>query len=338
MISSTKKVFVSYSWDVKDRVIKLVERLINDGVDVVIDIYDLKEGQDIYAFMEQSVMNPEIDRVLIICDETYANKANNRQGGVGDETIIISPKVYSNVYQEKFIPIIFQVDEENSAYLPVFLKGTSYINLAKDGDQYEMEYKKLLRNIYEKPLYEKPKLGKMPDWLKRNKDLDNTFLSTEDKKGKWIYSIIILDDMQEQLDMLQEEIQALVNSDDRYEVRIFTVTKATDVIMISQSNDIDVFVLDVARNQSLKWQTKEFDYFGYDLYKQLVTEKPNILIKSKFFVLSKLPMLTVKNEFEGADVVFMRKQTTSNAKVAQIIKEYLDSLYIEEYSKYNKVF
>ena len=41
------KVFISYSWDVAERVKELTERLVNPGgVDVVFDIWDLKEGQD----------------------------------------------------------------------------------------------------------------------------------------------------------------------------------------------------------------------------------------------------------------------------------------------------
>ena len=89
-MSNNKKVFISYSWAVQERVVELAERLIANGIDVVLDVYDLKEGQDKYAFMEQSVNDDTIDRVLIICDKTYAEKEKNREGGVGDETVIIS--------------------------------------------------------------------------------------------------------------------------------------------------------------------------------------------------------------------------------------------------------
>ena len=96
-MANNKKVFISYSWAVQERVVELAERLIANGIDVVLDVYDLKEGQDKYAFMEQSVNDDTIDRVLIICDKTYAEKANNREGGVGDETVIISQEVYGQV-------------------------------------------------------------------------------------------------------------------------------------------------------------------------------------------------------------------------------------------------
>lgn len=165
MAESSKKVFISYSWTVQERVIELAERLIANGVDVVLDVYDLKEGQDKYAFMEHSVHDPSIDRVLIICDRTYTEKADDRTGGVGDETVIISPDVYGQMRQEKFIPIVFEVDENGQAYRPVYLKSRIYIDLSTADDRYESEYEKLLRNIYEKPMHKKPALGTKPEWL-----------------------------------------------------------------------------------------------------------------------------------------------------------------------------
>lgn len=99
MLDRTPHIFISYSWATEDfqtRVKELAERLMHDGVDVRLDIWDLKDGQDKYAFMEQCVTDPEVDRVLIICDKGYAEKADHRQGGVGDETTIISPEIYRN--------------------------------------------------------------------------------------------------------------------------------------------------------------------------------------------------------------------------------------------------
>lgn len=167
MSTDNKKVFISYSWAVQERVIELAERLIANGIEIILDVYDLKEENDKYAFMEQSVNDPSVDHVLIICDKTYTEKANNRSGGVGDETVIITPAVYGNTKQEKFIPIIFEKDEEGKAYCPNYIKSRIYIDLSSD-IQYESEYEKLLRDIYEKPLYRKPALGKKPEWLEND--------------------------------------------------------------------------------------------------------------------------------------------------------------------------
>lgn len=163
----TPKVFISYSWSSDDITMALAERLMSHGVEVILDKWDLKEGQDKYAFMEQCVNNPEVDRVLIVCDQKYADKANNREGGVGDETVIISSEIYGKVNQEKFIPIITECDEEGNPYVPTYIKSRIYVNLSNE-EQYEAEYEKLLRNIYEKPLFKKPKLGVKPEWLEED--------------------------------------------------------------------------------------------------------------------------------------------------------------------------
>lgn len=161
----TKKVFISYSRKIIEQVIELANRLISDGVDVVIDEYDLKDGQDKYVFMEQCVTDDSINRVLMICDESYCKKANNRDGGVGDEIVIISPEVYGKSKQEKFIPIVVERDENGKEYLPQFIKSRIYIDLTYGDPAYEENYEKLLRNIYEKPLHRKPALGQPPEWL-----------------------------------------------------------------------------------------------------------------------------------------------------------------------------
>ena len=108
------------------------------------------------------------DNGVIVCDKQYAKKADDRTGGVGDETVIISSEVYGNMKQEKFIPIIAEKDEDGKPCVPTYIKTRIYIDLS-DENTYEAEYEKLLRNIYEKPLFTKPKLGKKPEWLDEEK-------------------------------------------------------------------------------------------------------------------------------------------------------------------------
>ena len=161
------KVFISYSWERADTVTQveeLAKRLVNDGVDVVLDIWELLDGQDKYAFMERSVTDTTITKVLMICDKSYAEKANARVGGVGDETMVISPEVYEKATETKYIPIIFERDEEGKEYVPAYLKPRIYIDLSSD-ERFEASYEKLLRNLHNKPEHSKPPLGKMPEWL-----------------------------------------------------------------------------------------------------------------------------------------------------------------------------
>ena len=105
---------------------------------------------------------------MLICDKTYKEKADTRSGGVGSETLIISDEIYTNIEQEKFIPIIIEKDEENKPFLPTYIKTRFYIDFT-DPEKYETSYEELLRNIYNKPAYSKPKLGKRPDWLDEDK-------------------------------------------------------------------------------------------------------------------------------------------------------------------------
>lgn len=170
-VSTPPKVFISYSWSSSARVLELAERLMANGVDVILDKWDLKEGNDKYAFMEQSVNNPDVDKVLIICDKVYAEKANDRKGGVGDETVIISPEVYGNVQQEKFLPVIFEVDENAKPYCPSYIKSRIFIDLSTEDDRFEANYETLLRNIHNKPLHRKPAIGALPEWLE-NESVD----------------------------------------------------------------------------------------------------------------------------------------------------------------------
>lgn len=159
-----KKIFISYSWGSMEHqqwVIDLATRLMNDTVDVVLDKWSLKDGHDIYSFMEEMVKADDVFRVIIVSDKKYSIKANDRTGGVGTETQIITPNLYSNEKQEKFIPIVTERDEENEPYLPIYLKSRKYIDFSKV-EHFENSYEELLRNILEAPAIPKPKLGNKP--------------------------------------------------------------------------------------------------------------------------------------------------------------------------------
>lgn len=163
----TRKIFISYSWTTPQHeawVLQLAHRLTHDGVNVVLDKWDLKPGQDKYTFMEQMVHAEDIDKVLIILDKKYTERANNRSGGVGTETTIISGKVYESATQEKFIPIVAERDEKGNAFLPTYLGTRIYIDLS-DESGFEASYEQLLRQIYEVPLLARPKLGSAPKYL-----------------------------------------------------------------------------------------------------------------------------------------------------------------------------
>jgi hypothetical protein len=49
-------------------------------VDVTIDKWDLKEGLDAIQFMESMVTDPNIKKVILVLDRSYAEKADGRRG------------------------------------------------------------------------------------------------------------------------------------------------------------------------------------------------------------------------------------------------------------------
>ncbi|MFQ2659208.1 SEFIR domain-containing protein [Aeromonas caviae] len=164
------KLFISYSWTDAEHeqwVIDLATDLRESAVDVILDKWDLKEGHDAVAFMEKMVTDPEIKKVAIICDETYAAKADGRSGGVGTETQIISREVYENQAQEKFVAVVCSRDDMGKAHLPTYYKSRIYIDLS-EADRYSDNFERLLRWIFDKPLHIKPNLGVRPSFLSEN--------------------------------------------------------------------------------------------------------------------------------------------------------------------------
>ena len=161
------KVFISYAWGSKehqDRVLTLARDLSNDGIEVLLDKWSLKEGYDTYAYMEKSVNDPEVTNVLILLDPIYAQKANDRYGGVGTETQIISPEIYNKVTQEKFLPVVLERGENGEVPKPAYLKSLLHFDLSKP-DRYDEEYQRLVKRLYGVEIIKKPDLGKMPSWV-----------------------------------------------------------------------------------------------------------------------------------------------------------------------------
>jgi len=166
----TPKVFISYSWSSpghQSLVKRWAEQLVSEGVDVVLDIYDLKEGHDKFAFMERMVTDDSVTHVLIVCDKAYSHKADTRKAGVGTESQIISKEVYEKVKQSKFIPIVCEFDTDGDPYLPTFLKSRIWIDFSSPEAANE-NWEQLIRLLYGKPFHEKPKLGKPPAYLRED--------------------------------------------------------------------------------------------------------------------------------------------------------------------------
>lgn len=151
---------------------------------------------------------------------------------------------------------------------------------------------------------------------------------------KWLYNILLLDDNSEQLEMLESEIQRLCLAKTGYRIRILAVTSTFDAILNSSDADafFDVMVLDVAKGSLLKSQLHTLGNF-VDYYKILRDERGDLLCNTKVYAYTKLDLTIAKNEFEGADIEYLCKKTTSIENVAQIIVSYIDKLFCYEQSK-----
>lgn len=161
------KLFISYSWTTSDHVawvIKFATELRESGIDVILDKWDLKEGNDGHAFMEQMVTDPEIKKVALICDKDYAAKADNRSGGVGTETQIITPEIYNKQDQDKFVAIVTERADDGTAFIPTFYGSRIYIDFTDPG-AYAENFEQFLRWVFDEPLHRRPPVGKKPAFL-----------------------------------------------------------------------------------------------------------------------------------------------------------------------------
>ena len=98
--------FISYSWDHDEHVawvLRLAKDLRLNGAKVDID-RDVSPGSSLTAFMETSVR--ESDFVVMVCTPAFARRANERAGGVGYESQIVTGELYESVLSDKFVPIL----------------------------------------------------------------------------------------------------------------------------------------------------------------------------------------------------------------------------------------
>ena len=154
------KVFASYSRDSDEHnqwVQKLCTKLRENGVDVILDQWDLGPGDDLTLFMEKGVRDSK--RVLVICTDTYVRKANAGKGGVGYERLIVTAQLAQDLGTNKFIPIICQSSTDEKT--PTFLATRLYIDFTDDSN-FDEKFNELLHEIHNVPITQKPTLGKNP--------------------------------------------------------------------------------------------------------------------------------------------------------------------------------
>lgn len=156
------RVFISYTGtDISNRnwVKNFACKLRESGVDARLDIFHLKPGYDLPQWMTNELLMA--DKVLLICDKYYADKADSRKGGVGWETMIIQGDMLSKQEQNKYIAILRDNDVDHS--LPLFVRSKYALNWA-DQSQADKEFNNLLLYLFDCDI--EPPLGEIPLFIK----------------------------------------------------------------------------------------------------------------------------------------------------------------------------
>jgi len=156
-------VFISYSWDSKihkDWVRKFGEDLVRNGVNIILDQWEVGLGEDLGKFMQDGIANA--NHILIICTPNYVQKANKRKGGVGMENnLIIGHTYFNQVKNEKRVIAIIKEKISGKNSVPDYFMSKLYLDLTNN-DNYNKIIEELLRTFFNKPKHQKPDLGKPP--------------------------------------------------------------------------------------------------------------------------------------------------------------------------------
>ncbi len=158
------RVFISYTGNNKENGIwvkALAMALRTNGVDARLDAFHLKPGFDLPQWMTNEVIMAE--KVLLICDKPYMEKADFRKGGVGWETMIIQGDMLAQVdNKQKYIAIIRE-DEADEA-LPIYMKSKYAFNWGKETTIDPERLQELILCIFDCDT--EPELGPVPAYVK----------------------------------------------------------------------------------------------------------------------------------------------------------------------------
>ena len=96
------------------------------------------------------------DRVILVCSEKYAQKAEAGAGGVGFERLIVTAELVQTIDTKKFLPVVR--DNESTHRTPNVLGPRLYLDFTTDTD-YAARLEQLVREIHGTPSVAKPPLG-----------------------------------------------------------------------------------------------------------------------------------------------------------------------------------
>lgn len=271
------RVFLSYSWTSYDHqqwVLRLARDMQASNVHPIIDAWDLRPGDDSIRFMERMVNDPDVTKVLILSDKKYAERANDREGGVGTETTIISPEMYSKVETRKFALGVCQRDDQGQPYLPTYYKGRIYFDFS-DESKYVDEFEKMLRWVHDKHAEERPTTyGPTPSFLleKTGVDLGTNMYARRTMEAFRTGKAHAIGSLSEYLEMLAKHLDRLRITRD--ENRNFDDQVVESFELFKPYRDEFIEVLNVAIRQT---QPGTLGDVLHNFFEQIIpyTERPN---------------------------------------------------------------
>lgn len=148
------RVFISHtsgSGDAVRWVEQLARFLMDSGVQARLDRFHLRRGMDLPQWMCNELALA--DKVIIVCDEMYRQKADGRLGGVGWETMIIQGDLVNLPPDSTKYQVLVR-EEELRRGLPMYLR-TRYAFHAPPSDSSQSYRAELLRAILDQPVAER---------------------------------------------------------------------------------------------------------------------------------------------------------------------------------------
>ena len=154
-------VFISYSQDSQEhmeKVLALANRLRAEGVDAVLDQYEVSPPEGWPKWMDRQIENAGF--VLVVCTPTYYQRVmGTEEEGRGLGVRWESTLLYQDIYD---------AGGETTGFIPVLFKGGKYKDIPKPirgATYYPVEqaegYEGLYRHLTGQPRTEKPELGKL---------------------------------------------------------------------------------------------------------------------------------------------------------------------------------
>lgn len=157
------RVFISYTGMDKENatwVKSLATALRENGIDARVDVFHLKPGCDLPQWMTNEVIMA--NKVLLVCDRYYMEKADFKKGGVGWETMIIQGDMLAQGdNNQKYIAIIREDNVSNA--IPGYMRSKYAFNWGKAAVIDPEHLKELVLCIFDCDI--EPPLGPVPPYV-----------------------------------------------------------------------------------------------------------------------------------------------------------------------------